>query len=142
MDSPHRTVAPPEPLALAVGVRSVDGGYPEGVVRRRVPPIPTFDVRVEPDGVRAVRAVVVGDLVATTADAVFHALTDPLTADGPERIDVHLGGVRLLDAVGIGVLLAARNRAASHGIAFRASGAVGAPRQALETAGVLGLLGG
>ncbi|WP_204001061.1 STAS domain-containing protein [Virgisporangium aurantiacum] len=112
------------------------------MAHRRVRPTPTFDVRVEPDGDRAVRAVVVGDLVAVTADAVFHALTEALTAGKPERIDVHLGEVRLLDTVGIGVLLAARNRATSHGITFRAYGAVGTARQALETAGVFGLLGG
>jgi anti-anti-sigma regulatory factor len=117
-------------------------GYPEGVVHRHVGRVPTCNARVEPDGDRAVRVSVVGDLVAVTADAVFHALTDALTADGPGRMDVDLAEVRLLDAVGIGVLLAARNRAASHGIAFRASGAVGPARGALESAGVLGLLGG
>jgi anti-anti-sigma factor len=97
---------------------------------------------MEPDGARAVRVAVAGDIDLSTADELFTMLTGALVPAGLSGMHVDLSGVRLLDASGVGVLLAARNRAQSHGITFRATGAVGVPRRVLEITGVLGLLGG
>ena len=103
---------------------------------------PLFDVRVGAVVDGCVRVVVDGDVDLGASDPLLQTLVAALSRDGVARLRVDLGAVRLLDASGVGVLLAARNRARSLGVAFEAVGATGLPRRVLETLGVLEVLGG
>jgi anti-anti-sigma factor len=105
-------------------------------------PIADLRLRIEGNGHPVVRVFVGGEIDMSVSDALFDALAGAWTPDRTTEVQVDLSGVRLLDASGIGVLLAVRDRAMSCGIAFRAFGAAGLPRRVLEICGVLGLLGG
>lgn len=101
-----------------------------------------FDVRVESPLDDVIRIPVAGELDPATSDVLFHVLVTILATGGAERVDVDLTEVTLLDASGVGVLLAARNRAIARGRTLRVYGAAGLPLRVLEITGVLGLLGG
>jgi anti-anti-sigma factor len=100
-----------------------------------------FEIQVESVRPATTRVVVTGAVDLATGDLLFGTLTGALTRPGIQRLEVDLNGVRLLDASGIGVLLAARNRALEQATEFHVSGAHGLALQALEITGVLGLLG-
>lgn len=89
-----------------------------------------------------VRVVVAGEIDLATSGLMLGGLVDALTRDGLTRIEIDLSSVRLLDASGVGALLAVRNRAAASGVQFEASGAAGLPRRVLELLGLLDILGG
>ena len=101
-----------------------------------------FDVRTEPIDDRCVRVVVAGDIDLNTAGLLLDSLAEALTREGLARIEIDLSPVRLLDASGMGALLAARSQAESRGVEFEASGATGLPRRVLEIVGLLHILGG
>jgi anti-anti-sigma factor len=101
-----------------------------------------FDIRVDAPVGQVVRVPVIGDIDLESSDVFFHVLTGALVANGSLRVEVDLTGVTLIDASGIGVLLAVRNRAHARGTALRVYGAWGLTLQVLEITGVLGLLDG
>jgi anti-anti-sigma factor len=100
-----------------------------------------FDTRVVTVPPATTRVAVVGDVDLATGDQLFEALAGALAWRGIRRLEVDLDGVRLLDAHGVGVLLAARNRALEQATDFQVSGANGLALQVLEVTGVLGVLG-
>jgi anti-anti-sigma factor len=102
---------------------------------------PNFEVRTETVEDRCVRIVVAGDVDFVTSGLLLISLVDALARDGLARMHVDLSLVRLLDASGVGALMAAHNQAGSRGVVFRASGAVGLPRHVLEILGLLHVLG-
>ena len=99
-----------------------------------------LDVRMVSRVDRLVRVAVSGVLDLVTSDALFDVLTGALTDGDTEHLEIDLGGLTLLDASGVGVLLAVRNRALRFGKTIRVCGAIGLPLQVLEITGVLGLL--
>lgn len=101
-----------------------------------------FDTRWKPGKADTACLVVSGDVDLETADHLYGALVEAMSGDGLEQIDVDMGGVRLLSAAGIAVLLAARHEARSSLIGFRVTGASGIAKRALEITGVADLLGG
>jgi anti-anti-sigma factor len=110
--------------------------------REEADPTADLRVRIEGNGYPVLRVFVGGEIDMSVSDALFDALAEAWSPNRTTEVQVDLSDVRLLDASGIRVLLAARNRAMSHGIAFRAFGAAGLPRRVLELCGVLDLLGG
>jgi stage II sporulation protein AA (anti-sigma F factor antagonist) len=103
---------------------------------------PRFEARAEPAADRVVRVPVTGEVDLATSDTLFHLLVAVLARDEIQRVEVDLADVTVLDASGIGVLLAARNRARTRGKELRVAGATGLPLTVLETTGVLDVLGG
>lgn len=104
--------------------------------------IADFGVRIEGTGDPVPRVILRGEIDLSVSDGLFDAVAAVVTPGRTTQVEVDLHGIRFLDASGVGVLLALRNRAKSHGIAFRAFGAAGLPRRVLEISGVLDLLGG
>ena len=113
-------------------VTSPGGGFGGG---------PTFDVRTEMVDDCGIRVVVAGDIDLATSHLLRDRLMDALTRDGLDRVEVDLSPVRMLDASGVGALLAARKQAESRGLQFHTSGAAGLPRRVLEILGLLHILG-
>jgi anti-anti-sigma factor len=101
-----------------------------------------FDVRIESPVGQVVRVPVVGVVDLESSDVFFQVLSSAVLVNWILRVEVDLTGVTLLDASGIGVLLAVRNQAHARGMALRAYGASGLPLRVLEITGVLGLLDG
>jgi anti-anti-sigma factor len=95
-----------------------------------------FDVRAELmiDDVTRVR--VQGEVDPATSEILFEVLISALSVDGIRHVLVDLAGVTLLDASGIGVLLAAQHRAHTAGKELSVLGAAGIPLQVLEVTGV------
>jgi stage II sporulation protein AA (anti-sigma F factor antagonist) len=103
---------------------------------------PRFDVRVESmiDGVS--RVTVWGEVDPVVSEMLFEFLVCALSVDGVRHITVDLANVTLLDASGIGVLLAAQNRADMAGKVLSVCNATGLPLQALQITGALERLHG
>jgi anti-sigma B factor antagonist len=101
-----------------------------------------FDVRVEPTVENVTRVTVWGEVDAATSEALFEALVSALSLDRTGHLAVDLANVTLLDASGIGVLLAAQNRAGMAGMTFSVHAAAGLPLEVLEITGLLGQLHG
>jgi anti-anti-sigma factor len=121
------------------------GGY-RGAMSRRVRGggslTSFFNVHAEPVAEGVVRVPVVGEVDLATSDLLFDALVSVLSDEETEQVEVDVREVTLLDASGIGVLLAARNHARARGKDLRMYGASGLPLNVLEVTGVLGVLGG
>jgi anti-anti-sigma factor len=103
---------------------------------------PRFDVRIEStiDGVSPVT--VWGEVDPATSEMLFEFLVWALSVDGVRHIAVDLANVTFLDASGIGVLLAAQNRADTAGKVLSVCAATGLPLQVLQITGVLERLHG
>ncbi|WP_433619219.1 STAS domain-containing protein [Dactylosporangium sp. CA-139114] len=82
---------------------------------------------------------VVGVLDLDTGNRLFDAIAAVLGRDGLRRVDVDLGAVTMLDAAGVGVLLAARNRARTAGVRLRVRNLSEPAREVLEIVGLLGI---
>jgi anti-anti-sigma factor len=103
---------------------------------------PRFEIRVEPTVNRRTRMIVAGDIDPETSEMLFDELVDVLSAGDTRHVEVDLADVTLLDASGIGVLLAAQHRADTAGKALSICSATGLPLQVLEITGALGRLHG
>jgi anti-sigma B factor antagonist len=103
---------------------------------------PLFEVKIRPMADETIRVTVAGEVDVAVSDALFEALVDVLCLDGFRHLVVELDGVCLLDAAGVGVLLAARNRAQAAGRTFRVSGMTELVLEVMEITGVLGMLSG
>lgn len=101
-----------------------------------------FDVQVGPTVENVTRVTVCGEVDAATSEALFEALVSALSPGRTGHLAVDLAKVTLLDASGIGVLLAAQNRAGVAGMTFSVHAAAGLPLQVLEVTGLLGRLNG
>jgi anti-sigma B factor antagonist len=104
--------------------------------------MPDFEIRVQPSVGPTVRVTVAGEVDFAVGDELFEILVAVLAAGTVRDVEVDLSQVRLLDASGVGALLAARNRARAVGVGLRVRGAAGMPLRVLEITGVLGVLGG
>jgi anti-sigma B factor antagonist len=80
---------------------------------------------------------VFGEVDVATSDVLFETLVDALADARTDRVEVDLSALTLLDASGVGVLLAAQNRARTNGKHLEVSGASGVPLRVLEITGVL-----
>jgi stage II sporulation protein AA (anti-sigma F factor antagonist) len=103
---------------------------------------PRFDVRAESMIDDVTRVTVWGEVDPATSEMLFEILVCALSVDGVGHIAVDLTNVTLLDASGIGVLLAAQNRADTAGKMLSICAATGFPLQVLEITGVLERLHG
>ncbi len=103
---------------------------------------PCFEIRVEPTVNNRTRMTVSGDIDPATSEVLFGKIVDVLSAGDTRHVEVDLAAVTLLDASGIGVLLAAQHRADTAGKALSVCSATGLPLQVLEITGVLGRLHG
>jgi anti-anti-sigma factor len=101
-----------------------------------------FEIRPALPVGSVVGVAVLGTVDLATSDTLFASLVGLLALAGIRRVEVDLSAVTLLDASGIGVLLAAQNRARHAGKEFRVDGASGLPLKVLEIAGVLKTLRG
>ncbi|WP_433041438.1 STAS domain-containing protein [Dactylosporangium sp. CS-033363] len=98
-----------------------------------------FAVRIDHRAEEA--AVAVSGLVdLDSGNRLFDALADVLGRPGTRRVTVDLAEVTLLDAYGVGVLLAGRNRARTAGVRFRVTNAEGIVREVLQIVGLLDVL--
>lgn len=79
-----------------------------------------------------------GEVDADTSEILFQILVSMLSVDAVRSVSVDLANVSFLAASGVGVLLAAQNRAGAAGKVLGACGATGMPLQVLEVTGVLG----
>jgi anti-anti-sigma factor len=104
--------------------------------------VPGFEVRVESAVNNVARLIVSGEVDPRTSEMLFEELIFVLSAEGIRHVEVDLAGVTLLDASGIGVLLAAQNRADAADKVFSICRVSGLPLQVLEITGVLGRLHG
>jgi anti-anti-sigma factor len=104
--------------------------------------MPRFDVRPESmiDGV--IRLTVCGEVDPATSETLFEVLICALSVDGSRHMVVDLANVTVLDASGVGVLLAAQHRAHTAGKELSVCAATGIPLQVLEVTGVLKRLQG
>jgi len=103
---------------------------------------PYFAVRVEPTVDQVSQVTVWGEVDPATSNVLFEVLVRALSAGCNGHVRVDLEKVTLLDASGIGVLLAAQNRAHSAGKVLSICAATGMPLRVLEVTGVLGRLHG
>jgi anti-anti-sigma factor len=103
---------------------------------------PKFDVHVEPTVDNVTRVAVRGEIDTATSDVLFEALIGALSVDRSKHVKVDLADVTALDASGIGVLLAAQNRAHMAGKVLSVCAATGLPIRVLEVTGLLGRLHG
>lgn len=103
---------------------------------------PCFEVRVESTVDNVTRMTVSGEVDPDTSEMLFEVLVGVLSVEDTTHVEVDLAWVTLLDASGIGVLLAARNRADTAGKVLSVCAATGLPLQVLEITGVLGRLHG
>jgi anti-sigma B factor antagonist len=101
-----------------------------------------FAVRVEPAEGAVSQVTVSGEVDPATSDVLFDVLVRALSAARTTHVEVDLAEVTLLDASGIGVLLAARNRAHTAGKTLSVCAATGMPLRVLEVTGLLGSLHG
>jgi anti-sigma B factor antagonist len=98
-----------------------------------------FAVRIDHRADEAAVAVA-GVVDLDSGNRLFDALADVLGREDVRRVTVDLAEVTLLDAYGVGVLLAGRNRARTAGVRFRVSHAEGIVREVLEIVGLLDVL--
>jgi anti-anti-sigma factor len=101
-----------------------------------------FEIRVEPTVDNRTRMIVSGDIDSETSEMLFDELVDVLAAGDTRHVEVDLAAVTILDASGVGVLLAAQHRADTAGKALSVCSTTGLPLQVLEITGVLGRLHG
>ncbi|MER7283118.1 STAS domain-containing protein [Dactylosporangium sp. NPDC000244] len=97
-----------------------------------------FAVRVD-GGADTATVAVIGVVDLDTGNRLFDAIAAVLGRDGLRRVEVDLGAVTMLDAAGVGVLLAARNRARTVGVRFRVSNLSEPAREVLKIVGLLGI---
>ncbi|MEU7873964.1 STAS domain-containing protein [Dactylosporangium sp. NPDC049140] len=97
-----------------------------------------FAVRVD-GGADEATVAVSGVVDVDSGNRLFDAVADVLARDGLRRVVVDLGAVTLLDAAGVGVLLAARNRARTAGVRFRVGRLSEPARDVLAVVGLLDL---
>jgi anti-anti-sigma factor len=102
--------------------------------RLNVRPGPTID------GVTQVT--VGGEVDPETSEMLFDALVAVMSVDGVRHVAVDLAHVTFLDASGVGVLLAAQNRALAAGKVLRVCAAAALPLRVLKITGVLDRLYG
>lgn len=95
-----------------------------------------FAVRIEAVA-GAATVVVIGVVDLDSGNHLFDAIAGVLDRDGLRRVDVDLGAVTMLDAAGVGVLLAARNRARTIGVRFTVGNLSEPAREVLKIVGLL-----
>jgi anti-anti-sigma factor len=103
---------------------------------------PYFDVQVDLTVSEVTLVSVWGEVDAASSVMLFEVLAWALSLDNTGSVEVDLAAVTLLDASGIGVLLAAQCRAVTLGKKFRVGTVAGLPLEVLEVTGVLGRLHG
>jgi anti-sigma B factor antagonist len=111
-----------------------------GPIRRRRNFPLRFDVSSELVGDRACVLRVEGEVDISTAESLRAHLAEALAAEPAAPVICDLAEVAFLDSVGIGVLVAAFDQAATHGRAFCVAGARGQVRRTLELVRLVELL--
>jgi len=101
---------------------------------------PRFDVRIELTVTGLTRVTVRGEVDLETSAMLFEVLVCALSVGSIEHVEVDMTNVTLLDASGVGVLLAAQNRAQTAGKRLDVCAVTALPLQVLEITGVLGQL--
>jgi stage II sporulation protein AA (anti-sigma F factor antagonist) len=99
--------------------------------------ISRFTVRAGPTIGGVIEVTVGGEIDPETSDMLFGALIAALSVDDVRHVAVDLAHVTFLDASGIGVLLAAQNRALAAGKMLRVCAVAALPLRVLEITGVL-----
>jgi len=101
---------------------------------------PRFDVRIELTVTSLTRVTVRGEVDLETSGMLFEVLICALSVSSIDHVEVDMTNVTLLDASGVGVLLAAQNRAQTAGKRLDVCAVTALPLQVLEITGVLGQL--
>lgn len=101
-----------------------------------------FEIRVEPTISNVTRMTVSGEIDPETSELLFEKIIAVLSGRDTRHVEVDLTEVTLLDASGVGVLLAAQHRADAAGKMLSLCAVTGLPLQVLEITGVLGRLHG